>query len=237
MTLEALLKKVADLNAVKAQTQNDIIFLEKRKAEILTNAEKAADTGDEEEYIRLTDEASKIDRRIYVKQKLVKAPLEKEISADEVAAVWSDHASKYDKAYDQKYAKFKQQRKKLCEMYADLIEDQRQIMLERKKLHESFALPSNVLISIDDRFPFKHLPLAEGKAVNGIASPMPRINCYGLTFRDFLLLMFYGCDDIDRETVQAWISVVDGDNHILPEKQYRPKIDSAPVTLGFYRGK
>ena len=237
MTLEALLKKVAEINAVKAQTQNDVIFLEKRKAEILANAEKVADAGDEEEYIRLTDEASKIDRRIYVKQKLINAPLEKEISDGEVAAAWSDHASDYAKTHKQKYAKFEQQRKKLCEMYAELIEDQRQMLLERKKLHEAFALPANVATTIDDRFPFTRLPLAEAKAINGIAGPMPRLHCYGLTFRDFLLLAFYGFNDIDRETVQAWISVIEGNNEIIPEKQYRPKFDSGPITLGLYRGK
>lgn len=234
MTLEALLKKIDEINAVKAQTQNDVIFLEKRKAEILANAEKAADAGDEEEYIRLTDEASKIDRRIYVKQKIINAPLEKEIPEDEVTAAWSDHASKYEKIYNQKYAKFEQQRKKLCEMYADLIEDQRQILIDRKKLHESFKPPANIMISVDDRFPFKHLPVAKKRSINGVEAAAPHFNCYGITFDDFSTPMFYGYDDIDRDTARAWFSIINGSNSIVPEKQYRPKVDHFPY-FGLYK--
>lgn len=238
MTLDQIFKKKQEADAAKEKSRVDIVGLERQLDTINAQAEAAAAAGLEDEYIQLTDKASEISRRIYVKQKVVNSPpLGKEISESEVATVWKEHAAKYKKTYDQKYEKFEQLRKKLCAVYADLIEDQRQILLDRKKLAESFPLPANVATPVESRFPFKHLPLAEKKAINGIESGRPDINCYGLTFRDFLLLLFYGCDDIDRDTVQAWSSIVECNNQIIPEKQYRPKTDPGPVTLGLYRGK
>lgn len=201
MTLDSIFKKKAESDAAKAQAKNDIVFMEKRKAEILANAEKAADAGDEEEYIRLTDEASQLERRIYVKRKIADAA--RAVDPEEVEAAWSEHVAKYNKAFRAKYANFERERKRLCKMYEDMINDQYDLLQIRKRAGELIGVANLAGESTQHILSFDRLPETKEHSFKGIGSPAPQVyHC-----RNLAIPFFFDSDDIDPDTFEKWRDV------------------------------
>lgn len=191
MMLESLFKKKSEADACKAKAKNDIMFLEKRRDEIIAKAEKVANAGDEEEYIRLTDEATQLDRRIYVKGKI--ANIETTIPEEEVLRAWDEYTAAYEKTFQADYADYVKAAKKLFEQYTKMIKNQNEALKVRRKCGELMGINTPDHSQNDDSTLY-------GLHINGIPRLISnKINSYcnyhGHSYPDAAIPMFWvlGC--------------------------------------------
>lgn len=131
MKLEMILKKKLEIDANKEKLSREVAELERQLESINAEAEAAAADGLEDKYIELTDEASRINRRIYVKNKSVTAP--GSLPEAEVFAAWKEYAAAYEKNFKSKYAEYVKAAKKLYDMYCQLITEQNEALKMRRK--------------------------------------------------------------------------------------------------------
>lgn len=200
MKLDDIFKKRLELAAAKEKARLDIAELERQLEAANTEAEAAALSGNEDEYIRLTDKASEISRRIYVKRKIIDA---KEIlDPRDVEAAWKDYADAYNKKFQTKYKAFEKQRQKLCKMYEEMINDQYELLQIRKKAGESMGVELHGLDS-ESVLAFDKLPGTRPHVLNGIGVPPARAyNC-----RCLEIPLFYDSGDIDAATLEKWRNI------------------------------
>lgn len=237
MKLKDIFKKIEDSNAAKEKARGEIAVLERELDDLNARAESVAATGNEDEYIRLTDEASRITRRIYVKKKISEVPAEKEIKESEVVDAWNEYAAEYEKTYDKNFEKFVKARQQLRDVYETMMQDQNDALMTREKLYNMVRPPANTATTIDIRFPFKRLPILPTKIVGTFESVSPIIRCYGMNFRELITPMLFAADLIDKETAERWISIINGVTAVLPEKKYRPEIDQHVDKFGLFINK
>ena len=237
MKLREILKKIDDANANKEKLREEIATLEHELDDLNARAESAAAAGDEELYLNLTDEASRISRRIYVKKKVIDIPPEKEITEEEVTAAWREYAAEFDKNYNKKYEKFKKVRQELCDIYADMIEDQCCILQTRERIYNLIKPPVNTYTNPDMRFPFEHIPVVQKKMIGSREVMAPNINIYNIGFLELITPMLYADDVIDRGTAERWAAIISGSANVLPEKKIRPDVEPHIDKFGLFINK
>lgn len=234
MTLNDIFIRNQELTAAKEKAMKEISVLEHELADLNARAESAAAAGDEDLYLDLTDAASRISRRIYVKKKVLEAPLENGITENDVSAAWKSYAAEYDKAYNRNYEKLKKAKQDLYAVYRDMIESQLVLLQTRAKVYDLIKPPASTYTTPDMRFPFKHLPVLPKKVLSGHEVAAPNISCYGISFQDLITPMLYADDVIDRGTAERWAAIINGSTDVLPEKGYKPKLDRHIDPLGLF---
>lgn len=147
MILDSLFKKKHEVDVARTQAKNDVLFLEQRLDVINAKAEEAASAGDEDEYIRLTDEASKISRRIYVKRKTSETTTV-DVTKEEVLKAWGEYADTYNKNHKKKVIAYERAIKDLFALYTDLIHDQNAALEARRKCADCIGI--NYANNMDD---------------------------------------------------------------------------------------
>ncbi len=204
MILDTLFKKKSEADASKAKAKNDIMFLEKRRDEIIAKAEKVANAGDEDEYIRLTDEATQLDRRIYVKGKI--ANIETTIPEEEVLRAWNEYAAAYEKTFQADYADYVKAAKKLFEQYTKMIKNQNEALKVRRKCGELMGIITPGHSQNDDSTLY-------GLHINGIPQLISNkmnsyCNYYGHSYPDAAIPMFWALGCMSEEDSLKYSLVV-----------------------------
>ena len=233
MKLRDVFKKVDDANAAKEKILGEIAALEHELDDLNARAESTAAAGDEEEYIRLTDEASRISRRIYVKKKISDTPAGSELTESEVVKSWNEYAAECEKHFNKNYDKIVKIRQELHDVYEEMIEDQYKILQTRVRLYNLVQPPADTYVTIDMRFPFKRIPTPERKT--SFQTLRPKISCYGTDFTEFVTPMLYADEVIDQKTAERWAAIINGLTDVPPSKTYRAKGDGHVDPLGLFR--
>ncbi len=140
MIIDTIMKRLQDFESAKIQANNDIIFLEERLKNISAKAESAAEAGKDDDYIALTNQASEIERRIYVKHKIIERTSLPDLTKEEVLNAWNEYAAAYGKKHAKKYEAYQKAVRELFEKYKDLVNDQNEALRARVKCGESLGL-------------------------------------------------------------------------------------------------
>lgn len=122
MTFEEVGKKYEDAEATRSKIDEEISKLEAEKRDLLLEAQNAAESGDLDEYIRISDKAKRAEAMIFVKraqQKKIAVP-----TANEIRTAWDDYAKKHEAAMKKRLAAYEKARRDLFKQYSDLVDAQ-----------------------------------------------------------------------------------------------------------------
>lgn len=120
--LEKLQKKVDESQKNKARLEAEINDLREKQSELDAKAEKMAEAGDVDGYLRVKGQADRAGAELHVKElQLKKAdlPVEKE----EALAAWNEFIKSADAAFEKKFEAYKKARQELGAMLKDIVRE------------------------------------------------------------------------------------------------------------------
>ena len=158
--LNDIVKKHDAAQASKEPLQKEIDSLKKRKAELESQAEAAAEAGDEDRYIQLKHAADDAGMRAYVREKRL-ANADAPIDLAEGQAAWDEFISPINRQLNKAHAAYVKQQKQLFESLKELMELQRKAYATREQIAGLCGYKTwwveNDYAEVKSKFPFQHI--------------------------------------------------------------------------------
>ena len=171
-TIEKIKAMIAEHSAGRKALENEIADLLKQEAELAAQAEAAADTGNVDDYMDLSAKKNRATATIFVKRKQMdKAPV-KALPDDVAREAWAEYAEDYNKALKKKLDEYASLKKKLCQMYGEMLDYQNEALNVRLLFSNNSAVPA-------EAFRMEYIPL-RGGALN----PVGGTSLNGCSIRD-----------------------------------------------------
>lgn len=160
-TIEKIKAMIAEHSAGRKALENEIADLLKQEAELAAQAEAAADSGNVDDYMDLSAKKNRATATIFVKRKQMDKIPGNALPEDVARDAWADYVTDYNTDLKKKLAAYAAAKKKLCELYSDLIDTQDGALSFRELLAANSGKTAAA-------FAMEYIPVRKGLETKGL---------------------------------------------------------------------
>lgn len=168
MTIKELEKKIQDANSARdqmAREQEDALFASR---ELKRQADDAAAAGDVDGYLKFKNELDRQEAVFFVRKTQLERS-QKVVTDAEISDAWDSFAKGYNKNLASKQAEFEKLKKAALSAYREMVDLQRDALIQRQKLADLAGVTAISMGSItpefERRFPMDYIDTASDDQV------------------------------------------------------------------------
>lgn len=142
MTYQKFMELLQQDKEQREKLQSEIASLMEEESKLDAQMKTAADAGEVDNYLELSNQKDTVAKKIYVKRTFQdkRSPLVTETGATEA---WNDYVGSYNKKLKAAIADYESEKQKLCSMYSDMVELQKNACATREILADAVSVPSS----------------------------------------------------------------------------------------------
>ena len=160
MTIKEFDKLIEEDKKKKEALSAEVEELVRQECQLNAEAMTAANAGDVDTYIAKKAAKDKVSATLFVKRKCLDR-LGDAVTKEDSRAAWKDYASDYNKRMKKALADFNAEKAKLCKMYSDMVDLQRDALATRERL----------AVTVDDdknAYTMEFIPVRDGNDCGSI---------------------------------------------------------------------